>query len=50
MGIQDTIFMDKHQTILVKNVLMLWDNDAEGGDFLGLVLMEQEAVYHAKET
>ena len=36
--------MDKHQTFLVKNVLLLWDNDAECGDSLCLVLMEREAA------
>ena len=36
--------MDKHQTFLSKNVLMLWDDNAEGGDSLCLVLMEREAA------
>ena len=40
MGDKDTIFMDKHQTFLSKNVLVLWNDDAEGGDSLCLVLME----------
>ena len=44
MGDKDTIFMDKHQTFLSKNVLMLWNNDAESGDSLRLVLMEREAA------
>ena len=36
--------MDKHQTFLSKNVLVLWNDDAEGGDSLRLVLMEREAA------
>ena len=50
-GDKDTIFMDKHQTFLVKNVFMLWDDDAEGGDSLCLVLMEREAAaaYRSEE-
>ena len=36
--------MDKHQTFLSKNVLVLWNDDAEGGDSLCLVLMERKAA------